>query len=293
VPVGGLSREDLIGTLFADVDCVVAGVQKTFDLGLVTDYVLPVHKGRDSCTRRSTRRCSATRSMRFAASSSRRGTSPSRRGLQRQFAVERTCNRERIFHAFQRTDQSLRQSWYAAASRTASATPGATPSVLVLNQADYRRALIDKLFQETAEVTEASTDEIPEKLADVLEVLKAIGHATGLDWSTIEALADHKRQERGCFTRRLCLDGAATTSVERQQPSLWFIPGWLDDVLADRDLGDDVWAEFSRSGGTYNHEDAQIQFRCYTHTIQSCHGCDRIEGHVFSWASFFNSRADR
>ena len=40
---------------------------------------------------------------------------------------------------------------------------------------------------------------IPEELADVLEVLRAIASKLKLDWPTIDALAAQKRSERGGF----------------------------------------------------------------------------------------------
>ncbi|MER6826489.1 nucleoside triphosphate pyrophosphohydrolase [Streptosporangium sp. NPDC000563] len=82
---------------------------------------------------------------------------------------------------------------------------GREPVVTVLGDADYRAALLEKLFEEAAELREAPAAEVAEEIADVLEVLRAIATVHGREWSDIEKVAEAKRAERGAFVERLHL----------------------------------------------------------------------------------------
>lgn len=82
---------------------------------------------------------------------------------------------------------------------------GREPVVTVLDDEGYRAALMAKLFEEAAELREASGDEVPGEIADVYEVLRALAAVHGHDWETIEKVAELKRRERGGFQDRLYL----------------------------------------------------------------------------------------
>ncbi|MBB5083326.1 nucleoside triphosphate pyrophosphohydrolase [Nonomuraea endophytica] len=82
---------------------------------------------------------------------------------------------------------------------------GGEPVVRVLDLAEYRQALVEKLFEEAAELRDASADEVAEEIADVYEVLRAIATADGHDWAVIEKAAAAKLEERGAFRDRLYL----------------------------------------------------------------------------------------
>ncbi|MFI6458114.1 hypothetical protein ACIBF6_42020 [Streptosporangium amethystogenes] len=83
---------------------------------------------------------------------------------------------------------------------------GRDPVVTVLGEADYRAALLEKLFEESTELREAGVTEVAEEIADVLEVLRAIAKAHGHEWADIEKVAGAKRAERGAFLGRLYLE---------------------------------------------------------------------------------------
>jgi predicted house-cleaning noncanonical NTP pyrophosphatase (MazG superfamily) len=70
----------------------------------------------------------------------------------------------------------------------------------------YRTALLAKLAEETHEAQQATADDLPAELADVLEVLQALTAALGLTWEQLQELADDKRARRGGFQQRLFLD---------------------------------------------------------------------------------------
>lgn len=72
---------------------------------------------------------------------------------------------------------------------------------------DYRAALLEKLFEEAAELREAADSEVAEEIADVLEVLRAIAKAHGHEWADIEKVGEAKRAERGAFLGRIHLEG--------------------------------------------------------------------------------------
>ncbi|MFJ2034129.1 hypothetical protein [Streptosporangium sp. NPDC087985] len=82
---------------------------------------------------------------------------------------------------------------------------GGDPVVTVLGDADYRRALLEKLFEESTELSEAPAAEVAEEIADVLEVLRAVAQVHGHEWRDIEKIAEVKRAERGAFLERIYL----------------------------------------------------------------------------------------
>ncbi|MEW9554088.1 phosphoribosyl-ATP pyrophosphohydrolase [Nonomuraea sp. NPDC050783] len=83
---------------------------------------------------------------------------------------------------------------------------GKEPAVTALDDSDYRKALLTKLFEEVEELREASPSEVAEEIADVYEVLRALATVQGHDWSVIEKIAADKREERGAFHHRLYLE---------------------------------------------------------------------------------------
>ena len=86
---------------------------------------------------------------------------------------------------------------------------GRQPVVEVLAPGQRVPALIAKLAEETAEVAEASATDLPEELADVLEVVRALAHEVRLSLDDVVALADRKRELRGGFD-----DGVFLVRVE-------------------------------------------------------------------------------
>jgi predicted house-cleaning noncanonical NTP pyrophosphatase (MazG superfamily) len=83
---------------------------------------------------------------------------------------------------------------------------GGHPVTRVLDQAGYRQALVGRLAEEAAEAAQASTEDLPGELADVLEVLRALAAATGMSWEQLLALAEDKRNRRGGFTGKIFLE---------------------------------------------------------------------------------------
>lgn len=71
---------------------------------------------------------------------------------------------------------------------------------------EARAALAIKLFEEAHELLAASTvPEVTGELADLLEVLRALCAATGIDWRDVETAADEKRRSRGGFEQNVVL----------------------------------------------------------------------------------------
>lgn len=76
---------------------------------------------------------------------------------------------------------------------------GQRPTATVLTPPERRPALLAKLAEETAEAAAASQQDLPEELADVLEVVRALAAGLGLSLAEVIALADAKRASRGGF----------------------------------------------------------------------------------------------
>lgn len=85
------------------------------------------------------------------------------------------------------------------------AAEGRQPVVVVLPSAERAQALIAKLGEEAAEVAAADAPDVPEELADVLEVVRALAREAGLSLDDVVALADRKREVRGAFEQGLFL----------------------------------------------------------------------------------------
>ena len=76
---------------------------------------------------------------------------------------------------------------------------------VAMDDAAYRRALLDTLVEEAGEEARADPHQIVSELADLFEVLDALLDAHGIDHDTVLAEQQRRRVERGGFGRRRCL----------------------------------------------------------------------------------------
>lgn len=77
----------------------------------------------------------------------------------------------------------------------------------ILDEAEYKLELEKKLLEECNEVLSAVRhDERIEELADVLEVLGAIGALEGADLEKIISVMNSKREKRGGFSQKIFLE---------------------------------------------------------------------------------------
>jgi len=67
------------------------------------------------------------------------------------------------------------------------------------DDASYYAALLAKLAEETQEVRLASAEDLPVELADMLEVVRALPRAAGMNWEKLLDLTADQRSERGGF----------------------------------------------------------------------------------------------
>ena len=81
---------------------------------------------------------------------------------------------------------------------------GRQPVVEVLGADQRHQALLAKLVEEAAEAAADGAD-LPEELADVLEVVRALAAELGLSLVDVTELADRKRAARGGFEGGLFL----------------------------------------------------------------------------------------
>ena len=86
------------------------------------------------------------------------------------------------------------------------AADGGRAVTRVLDEEDYRLALLEKLTEEAREAREAAAGQLAGELADVLEVLQAVARAHSLSWDEVAAKADDKRAKRGGFAGRVFLE---------------------------------------------------------------------------------------
>ncbi|MER9606723.1 nucleoside triphosphate pyrophosphohydrolase [Mesorhizobium sp. M0243] len=122
---------------------------------------------------------------------------------------------------------------------------GETTVLAKLPKSEIRKALIAKLFEEGQEVLSASTHEdITTELADVLEVIRSIATATGVNWKDVEQAADQKRLRRGGFDEgTVLLETAWPKSVVKTEPFSREIS--LNELSEKSETFDKVSANFS------------------------------------------------
>ncbi|MGG4147256.1 nucleoside triphosphate pyrophosphohydrolase [Paenibacillus algorifonticola] len=79
-------------------------------------------------------------------------------------------------------------------------------SFRVLNEAEYEKALKEKIQEELNEFLEAGDQqEQLEELADLLEVIYSFAHSKGVGREDMERIRERKKEERGGFYERLWL----------------------------------------------------------------------------------------
>ena len=84
---------------------------------------------------------------------------------------------------------------------------GGVSKVSVLDEAEFKTALKNKLIEEAQEVLEASSKEdVLNELSDIMELVEAITKDNNLTMSEVENKKQKKKEERGGFEKRLFLE---------------------------------------------------------------------------------------
>jgi len=83
---------------------------------------------------------------------------------------------------------------------------GEMAALAQIRKSEARLALTIKLFEEAQELLRAEgPEQVTGELADVLEVVRALCSATGVDWEQVQMAAEAKRSTRGSFERNMVL----------------------------------------------------------------------------------------
>ena len=80
------------------------------------------------------------------------------------------------------------------------------PVIRHLSDDEFKIALEKKLYEEYQEVINASSEERPEELADLLEVIISLAKLENCNLEDIIQLADEKRKKRGGFEKHILLE---------------------------------------------------------------------------------------
>ena len=74
-----------------------------------------------------------------------------------------------------------------------------------LDNAEYIKALRQKLVEEAQEAATAAPDKLAQELADVMEVIDALMAATGIEPEKVREIQKEKRSRRGGFDNKIKL----------------------------------------------------------------------------------------
>lgn len=84
---------------------------------------------------------------------------------------------------------------------------GDIPHTYILNDQEFKQALLAKLVEEANEVRDAANEEETKKeLADLLEVMDTLLAATGIALTDVRSIQDRKRETKGGFEKRIFLE---------------------------------------------------------------------------------------
>lgn len=89
---------------------------------------------------------------------------------------------------------------------------GHTPSTRILDQDEFRAALIEKLGEETEELRTATKADRLGELADLQEILNSLARSYGYSPSEVVYAAAKKRLARGGFDGRIYLEHTTPNS---------------------------------------------------------------------------------
>lgn len=84
---------------------------------------------------------------------------------------------------------------------------GEEPITRILSKDEYKIELEKKLLEECKEVLESSDESRIEELADLLEVMIALGKIQGKSLEDIIKVCEAKRKKRGAFEDMIYLEG--------------------------------------------------------------------------------------
>jgi predicted house-cleaning noncanonical NTP pyrophosphatase (MazG superfamily) len=90
---------------------------------------------------------------------------------------------------------------------------GQEPITYAVGAEEYGARLRDKLLEEVDEFIASDND--PEELADILEVLYALAEQAGTDRQQLEKLRTAKAEERGGFADRIVWSGNRPATLGR------------------------------------------------------------------------------
>ncbi len=97
-------------------------------------------------------------------------------------------------------------------------TGGEEPITARITKSEARPALLAKLFEEARELYDAeSPEDVKLELADLLEVVRSLAVATGIDWDNVLEASDEKRKKRGSFEKGTILLETSWSSNELEE----------------------------------------------------------------------------
>ena len=82
---------------------------------------------------------------------------------------------------------------------------GRNCEIEIMDDAEYRQALLAKIVEEAQEAAQSSSDRLATELADLYEIIEAVEAAFDLNSETIMAIKAERRANRGGFQKKIRL----------------------------------------------------------------------------------------
>jgi predicted house-cleaning noncanonical NTP pyrophosphatase (MazG superfamily) len=122
---------------------------------------------------------------------------------------------------------------------------GSIARIQALSQNDAIALLSRKLIEEAFEVSASNQSQLPEELADALEVIESLREHSGISKETLEEIQARKRESRGGFKRLIYLKETESRPLRAEVRSTGEVPLFADDSHSARTKAADQYLEFS------------------------------------------------
>ena len=89
------------------------------------------------------------------------------------------------------------------------------PITRILTEAEYKKELEKKLFEEYQEVLDSSGKDRVEELADMLEIIPYLAKLENVTLNDVIEIANYKKEKRGGFDKKIFLEKVTNINYKK------------------------------------------------------------------------------